>query len=62
MCWDGSSLYRVAPVDEEQARLLEILAQVLAELRRPRWPHVPLPSGDALPLALSPPGSWQVTE
>lgn len=62
VCWDGSSLYRVAPVDEEQFRLLEILAQVLADLRRPRWPHVLLPSGEALPLALPPPGSGQVTE
>ena len=62
VCWDGSSLYRVAPVDEEQARLLEILAQVLADLRCPRWPHVLLPGGEALPLALPPPGSWQVAE
>jgi transposase len=36
LCWDGSLLYRIVPVDEEQAALLEILSQVLADLRRPR--------------------------
>jgi len=60
LCWDGSRLYRVAPVDEEQALLLEILAHVLAELRRSRWPHLLLPSGSMFPLALPPPGGWQV--
>jgi transposase len=59
VCWDGSQLYRIVPVDEEQATLLEILAQVLADLRRPRWPHPLLPSGDVLPLALPPPAGWQ---
>jgi hypothetical protein len=56
LCWDGSQLYRVVPVDKEQALLLEILAHVLAELRRPRWPHPLLPSGSTLPLPLPPPG------
>jgi hypothetical protein len=60
LCWDGSQLYRVVPVDREQALLLEILAHVLAELRRPRWPHPLLPSGSTLPLPLPPPGGWQV--
>ena len=60
LCWDGSLLYRVVPVDEEQAVLLEILAQVLVDLRRLRWPHPLLPSGNVLPLALPPPGSWPV--
>jgi transposase len=60
LCWDGSSLYRVVPVDEEQALLLEILARVLAELRHSRWPYSLLPSGSMLPLALPPPGSWSV--
>jgi len=60
LCWDGSLLYRIVPVDQEQALLLEILAHVLADLRRPRWPHLLLPSGNALPLALPPPGDWQV--
>jgi transposase len=59
LCWDGSQLYRVVPVDEEQALLLEILAQILAELRRSRWPHPLLPSGSIFPLALPPPGGWQ---
>jgi transposase len=56
-CWDGSVLYRLVPVDEEQAALLEVLAQVLTELRRPRWAHSLLPSGNALPLALPPPAT-----
>jgi len=59
LCWDGSQLYRVVPVDEEQALLLEILAHILAELRRSRWPHPLLPSGSIFPLALPPPGGWQ---
>ncbi len=54
-CWDGSLLRRVAPGDEEQAVLLETLGRVLADLERPRWPHILLPSGSALPLALPPP-------
>jgi len=58
LCWDGSRLYRVVPVDEEQALLLEILAHILAELRRSRWPHPLLPSGSIFPLALPPPGGW----
>ena len=61
VCWDGSLLQRVAPVDEEQAIILETLAGVLADLRRPRWPHLWLPSGSALPLALPPPTGWSVT-
>jgi transposase len=60
LCWDGSSLYRVVPVDEEQVLLLEILARVLAELRHSRRPYSLLPSGSILPLALPPPGSWSV--
>ena len=58
LCWDGSLLYRIVPIDEEQAALLEILARVLADLRCPRWPHPVLPSGNVLPLALPPPDSW----
>jgi transposase len=58
LCWDGSLLYRIVPVDEEQAALLESLAQVLTDLRRPRWPHPLLPSGNILPLALPPPNNW----
>jgi transposase len=60
LCWDGSRLYRVVPVDKEQALLLEILAHILAELRRPRWPHSLLPSGSTFPLPLPPPGGCQV--
>jgi len=60
LCWDGSLLYRVVPVDEEQALILQILARILVDLRRPRWLHLLLPAGDALPLALPPPRGWQV--
>jgi hypothetical protein len=60
VCWDGSLLWRVAPVDEEQAIILETLVHVLADLERPRWPHLLLPSGSALPLALPPPRGWPV--
>ena len=58
-CLDGSCLVRLAPVDEEQAVLLSVLAQVLSELRFPRWPHPFLPDEQDLPLALPPP--WRET-
>jgi hypothetical protein len=58
-CWDGSSLYRIVPLDEEQAALLEILTLVLTDLHRPRWPHSLLPSRNLLPLALPPPTAWR---
>jgi transposase len=60
LCWDGSRLHRIVPVDEEQAALLEVLAHILAELRLPRCPHPLLSTGDNLPLALPPPRDWQV--
>jgi hypothetical protein len=58
LCWDGSLLYRIVPLDEEQATLLEILAQVLTDLRNPRWLHSLLPCGNILPLSLPPPNIW----
>ena len=58
-CWDGSLLYRIVPVNAEQAALLEILAQVLTDLRGTRWLHSQLPSGNILPLALPPPTTWR---
>jgi transposase len=54
-CVDGSCLMKLAPVDEKQAVLLSVLAQVLSELRLPRWPHPFLPDEQDLPLALPPP-------
>jgi len=54
-CLDGSRLLRLVPVDDEQAVLLSILAQVLSELRLPRWPHPFLSDLDDPPLALPPP-------
>jgi hypothetical protein len=59
LCWDGSSLYRIVPLDEEQAVLLEILTLVLTDLHRPRWPHSLLPSRNLLLLALPPPTAWR---
>lgn len=58
LCWDGSLLYRIVPVDEEQVALLESLAQVLTDLRRPRWTHPLLPPGNIFPSALPPPNNW----
>jgi transposase len=60
LCWDGSRLYRLVPLDEEQAALWQALAHILAELRFPRWPHPLLPAGDTPSLALPPPRGWPV--
>jgi len=60
-CLDGSCLIRLVPVDEEQAILLSVLAQVLSELRLPRWPHPFLPAAQDLPLALPPPQGEKTT-
>jgi transposase len=59
-CWDGSCLHRVVPIDEEQAALLEVLAQVLTDLQPHHWTYLQLPDRGGLPLALPPPGDWQV--
>lgn len=56
LCWDGSRLYKITPVDTEQAVLLTILATLLEELRQPPTPGPQLPDGRTLPLALPPPG------
>jgi transposase len=61
VCWDGSLLRRVTPVDEEQMIILETLARVLDDLSGPRWSYLRLPSSSALPLALPPPGDWPIT-
>ena len=54
-CWDGSQLYRMVPIDEEQAALLQVLADVLADLSAPGCPYAILSAEQDLPLALSPP-------
>jgi hypothetical protein len=59
-CWDGSSLLRLTPANAEQAALLQALAQVLAELRLPRWPHLLLSHHQVQPLALPPPPLWLI--
>jgi transposase len=56
VCWDGSRLIRLVAIDEEQAAILHVLAQVLTELDLPRWSHLPLPAGEDRLLALPPPG------
>ena len=52
-CWDGSQLYRLVPMDEEQAALLQVLVDVLADLSAPGRPHAMLSAEQDLPLALS---------
>jgi hypothetical protein len=60
VCWDGSRLIRLVPIDQEQAAILQVLAQVLAELRLPRWPHPLLPAGEDRLLVLPPPGKYRI--
>lgn len=55
-CWDGSRLLRLAPVDEEQMILLDVLDRVLTDLQMPRWRYHALPAGHDIPLLLRPPG------
>ena len=54
-CWDGSHLYRLVPVDAEQAALLRALRQILAHLHIPRCPHPLLSAGVSASMALPPP-------
>jgi hypothetical protein len=54
-CWDGSQLCRLTPMDEEQSVLLQVLADVLADLSLPRSPQPTLSVGECLLLALPPP-------
>jgi hypothetical protein len=55
LCWDGSCLYRLAPIEQEQTMLLDVLTHILADLQRPRWSHPQLFTEEVLPLALPPP-------
>lgn len=57
VCWDGSHLLRLVPIDEEQAQLLQILTQILTDLQTPRWSHRQLQTSEILSvsLALPPP-------
>ena len=59
-CWDGSHLIRLVPIDEEQTAILQVLVQVLAELRLPHWPHPLLPPAETRLFALSPPARHQM--
>jgi transposase len=59
-CWDGSQLYRLVPVDEEQAALLQVLADLLAALRIPRCAHPLLSTQEGLLCALPVPRKQQM--
>ena len=58
-CWDGSYLLRLVPIDDEQTMILQVLAQVLVDLRLPRWPHSPLSTRNDRFRSLPPPRGWQ---
>jgi transposase len=62
VCWDGSVMFRLVPVDEEQALLLQALAHIVTELNVPRWLHLQLPLSQRprASVALSPPGEQPV--
>jgi transposase len=61
-CWDGSRLYRLVPIDDEQAALLNALGQILAELHIPRGRHSTLSAGLSSSAAFLPPGTQLATE
>ncbi len=54
-CWDGSVLARLTPLNAEQAQLLEILSDILAEIVVPRLPERPRTNPAPAHGALSPP-------
>jgi hypothetical protein len=54
-CWDGSSLYRLTPIDAEQLMILEVLGQIIKDMVLPRGLQLPLPSSTRLPPILPPP-------
>jgi transposase len=60
LCCDDSRLVRLVPIDEEQAVILQVLAEVLTELCLPRRPHPLLPGGENTLFALSPPERYQL--
>jgi hypothetical protein len=56
-CVDGSCLLRLAPVDAEQATLVEILARVLVDPRQPSGVHSLRPLPGRLLWSLPPPAT-----
>jgi hypothetical protein len=48
-CWDGSVLYRLTPVNEEQHGLLRALDQILCPLQLPIQPLLPAVHGGQVP-------------
>jgi hypothetical protein len=60
-CIDGSRLVRLAPMDEEQANLLSVLAQILSVQGLPDGSHPFFAAKDGLPLALPPPARQKTT-
>jgi hypothetical protein len=54
-CRDGSCLSRLTPINEDQVELLLALADILEDLRMPKWPHPELPQRGLMLWALPPP-------
>jgi transposase len=54
-CRDGSCLSRLTPINEDQVELLLALADILDDLRMPKWPHSQLPQRGLTLWALPPP-------
>jgi hypothetical protein len=54
LCWDGSRLYRLAPMDDQQAALIQTLQTILMPLYCPRSPHPLLGNSDDAALLLLP--------
>ena len=54
-CWDGSVLSRLTPVSAEQAEVLKILSEIIAEIVVPRLPDTLRPNPAPPSGALSPP-------
>ncbi len=55
VCWDGSVLCRLTPVNAEQAELLRVLSEIVTEIMVPRLPASPWANPIPPNGALSPP-------
>ncbi len=62
LCWDGSRLCRLTPIDEQQAALIQALQTILMPLYCPRSPHPLLDAGDGNALLLLPVSAAQPQE
>lgn len=61
-CWDGSRLCRLAPMDDQQAALIQTLQAILMPLYCPRSPYPLLGNDDDVALLLLPVGAAQPQE